>query len=282
MRGLSKNSMINIKKYVWLTACIVVITIILLPIFWMCSIAIREAGEVFTIPPHWIPEKITLVAFKRVLNDPVFAQAVVNSVFVSLSVALISVFLSAIAGYGLSRFKFKGKNTFIVYMLSTQMIPPVLLVLPYYLILRKTGIYDTYAGLIMTYLTFTLPFCALILRGFFANIPVDLDEAALIDGCSRLGAFFRIILPLSLPGVIATTLFSFLVAWNQYLFALVLTSSANRRMLTVLIGAKLGQYNIFWNDLMAIDVIVCFPLIAGFFLLQKYFVRGITAGAIKI
>ena len=274
--------MINIKKYVWLTACIVVITIILLPIFWMCSIAIRESGEVFTIPPHWIPEKITLVAFKRVLNDPVFAQAVVNSVFVSLSVALISVFLSAIAGYGLSRFKFKGKNTFIIYMLSTQMIPPVLLVLPYYLILRKTGIYDTYAGLIITYLTFTLPFCALILRGFFANIPVDLDEAALIDGCSRWGAFFRIILPLSLPGVIATTLFSFLVAWNQYLFALVLTSSANRRMLTVLIGAKLGQYNIFWNDLMAIDVIVCFPLIAGFFLLQKYFVRGITAGAIKI
>jgi len=280
--SLSKKSMTNIKKCIWLTSCSVVIMIIILPIFWMCSISIREAGEVFTIPPHWIPEKITFIAFKRTLSDPVFIQAGINSILVSVSVALISVFLSAIAGYGLSRFRFKGKNTFIVYMLSTQMIPPVLLVLPYYLILRRIGLYDTYGGLIITYLTFTLPFCALILRGFFANIPVDLDEAAMIDGCSRLGAFFRIILPLSFPGVITAALFGFLVAWNQYLFALVLTSSANRRMLTALIGAKLGQYNIFWNDLMAIDAMACFPIVVGFFLLQKYFVRGITAGAIKI
>ena len=282
MRKLSKNSVTNIKKCIWLASCIVVIMIILLPVFWMCSVAIRGSREIFTIPPHWIPEKITLVAFKKILNDPGFVRAFINSVFVSLSVTLISVFLSGIAGYGFSRFKFRGKNTFIVYMLSTQMIPPVLLVIPYYLILRKTGLYDTYAGLIMTYLTFTLPFCALILRGFFANIPMELDEAALIDGCSRVGAFFRIILPVSLPGVIAAALFTFLTAWNQFLFALVFTSSANRRMLTVVIGAKLGQYNIFWNDLMAINVIVCFPLIIGFFLLQKYFVRGLTAGAVKI
>jgi len=162
------------------------------------------------------------------------------------------------------------------------MIPIILLALPYFLILTSLNLYDSLLGLIIAYTSFTLPFCSLTMIGFFNSIPRELDEAALMDGCSHFTAFLRVVLPLSIPGLIATGMFAFVYAWNEYLMALVLTSSEETRMLTIFIGSKIGQYNTVWNELMATAVVASIPLIVVYTFLQRYFQKGITAGALKI
>ena len=272
----------KISSTIWLIISIILFIIIFFPIFWMILCSIRPNIEVFTFPPRIIPKVFTLKAYNSIFSDKEFIDSMINAFIVCTTTTLLSLAMSTLAAYGFTRFRIMGKKLIQQYILTTQMLPIILLVLPYFIILTKINLYDTRLGLIIAYTSFTLPFCSLTMIGFFNNIPRELDEAAMIDGCSYFGAFRRIVLPISLPGLVATGIFSFLYAWNEYLMAVVLTSSGHSRMITVVIGSKIGQYSVVWNELMAIAVVASAPIIVIYFILQRYFQKGMTAGALKM
>jgi multiple sugar transport system permease protein len=260
---------------------IVLTSIILLPIGWMISIAIRDNTDVFKMPLQLIPESPNLNAFRAVLANPDMVRLFVNSYVIAISVTFLCILFAALAAYGFSRFNFKGKRTMLIYILVTQMFPMVLLSIPYFLIITRYGMYDTYAALIFAYTSFALPFSIIMLRDFISTIPKELDEAAKIDGCGPLKTFFHIIIPPSLPGLIATGVYTFILAWNEFLFAVILTNSVKAKPLTIGIGSLVGEYSTQWNQLMALSILASAPLILVFLFLQKYFLQGLTAGSVK-
>ena len=251
------------------------------PIVWMFLVSIRSNNEVLNIPPHIIPETITFEAYKNILSDFTNIRSFINSIIVCLSVTFFSLFIASLASYGLSRFRLRGKGIFNIFNLTTQMLPPIFLLLSYFVIVTKLGIYDTYLGLIITYTSFTLPFCILMLKSYFDSIPIEIDEAAMIDGCSRWKVLLKIILPLNIPSLIATGAFAFIVAWSELLFAVTLTQSKDMRVLTVAIANNIGKFFFKWNELMAISVLSFIPLVIAWIFLQRYIIEGMTAGAIK-
>ncbi len=277
--GHKKTAILNT---IWLILAIFFIIIIFSPIIWVVLCSLRQNIEVFTFPPRIIAKKITLEAYLSIFSDKSFLRSMSNAFFVCSITTLLSLTMSILAAYGFTRYNFFGKKILQQYILMTQMLPIILLALPFFIVLTKVKLYDSQLGLIIAYTSFTLPFCSLTMIGFFNTIPRELDEAALIDGCSHFTAFLRVVIPLSIPGLIATGIFAFIYAWNEYLMAVVLTSSGRTRMLTVLIGSKIGQYNTIWNELMAITVVASIPLIIIYTFLQRYFQKGMTAGALKM
>ncbi|WP_240417023.1 carbohydrate ABC transporter permease [Paenibacillus periandrae] len=255
--------------------------IVLVPTLWMVSTALKPNDEVMVTPPQWIPDAPTWESFVRIWNDYPFATYFANSVYIVLAATIISLVFSAMAGYGASRFRFKGKSTFLTFLLVTQMFPSIMLLIPFYKVLKTLGLIDTHLGLILVYISFTIPFCTWMMMGFFQGIPKELDEAATIDGCGRIRTFVQIILPLSLPGIAATAIYSFLQGWNEYMFALILTTSEDMKTLPVGIGQLNGFYKIVWNDMMAASFVSSLPLVILFLFLQKYFISSLTAGAVK-
>ena len=226
---------------------IVLGSIAMVPIFWMISIAFRTNPEVFASPLKLLPPTFTLDAFKTVFENRDLIQLFVNSYIIALSVTFICIISAAMAGYGFSRFDFKGKRSAIIYILLTQMFPMVLLVIPYFLFITRVGLYNTYFALILAYTSFALPFSIMMMRDFINTIPKELDEAAKIDGCGPLKSFFYIILPPCLPGLIATGVYTFILAWNEFLFAVILTNSIEVRPLTIGIGMLIGEFTTEWN-----------------------------------
>jgi multiple sugar transport system permease protein len=260
---------------------IVLTSIILLPIGWMVSISARDNMDVFKMPLQLIPQNSNLDAFRAVLGNPDMVRLFINSYVIAISVTFLCILFAALAAYGFSRFNFKGKRMMLIYILVTQMFPMVLLSIPYFLIITRYGMYDTYAALIFAYTSFALPFSIIMLRDFISTIPKELDEAAKIDGCGPLKTFFYIIIPPSLPGLIATGVYTFILAWNEFLFAVILTNSVKAKPLTIGIGSLVGEYSTQWNQLMALSILASAPLILVFLFLQKYFLQGLTAGSVK-
>ncbi len=254
---------------------------VLVPIFWMISIAFRPNAEVFITPLQVIPKHPSLESFRTVFANRDLLRLFVNSYIISFSVTLICIIFSAMSGYAFSRFSFRGRNIALLYILITQMFPMVLLSIPYFLFSVKIGIYNTYIALILAYTSFSLPFSIMMMRDFIATIPRELDEAAIIDGCGIMRTFFYIILPPSIPGMIATGIYTFILSWNEYLFAVILTNTINVRPLTIGIGMLIGEYSTEWNALMSLTFLASAPLILIFLFLQKYFLQGLTAGSVK-
>ena len=188
----------------------------------MLTVSVRPNLEVMKMPPSWIPEVFTLEGYAKIFSNPRYLLVFLNTAVVSLIVTAISLFLGAMAAYALARFKFIGQRTVLMFLITTQMFPLVLLCIPYFRIFITLGLYDTRTSLVIVYLTFTLPFCILMLRSYFMNIPRDIEEAAMVDGCTRLGAIFRTLVPMSYPAFIGAGLYTFLLAWNEFLFAVVL------------------------------------------------------------
>lgn len=255
--------------------------VVLFPILWMISISLRDNKDVFTIPPKWIPTNPSFQAFIDVFNNPDLMIMYFNSYFISILVTLICVLFAALAGYGFSRFRFAGKKAVLLYILLTQMFPMILLSVPYFLIITKVGLYDSYIALVIAYTSFALPLSILMMRDFINSIPRELDESATLDGCNSLQTFFYIILPPSLPGIIATGVYTFILAWNEFLFAIVLTQSVKARPLTIGIGMLIGEFTTEWNQLAALSLMSSIPLIIVFIFIQKYLLQGLTAGSIK-
>lgn len=273
-----KKSLFNACMYAILT---VASAGVLIPTLWMVSTAFKSNEEVMVSPPVWIPEQPTFDSFIRIWKDYPFADYFLNSVIIVFASTLISLVFSALAGYGASRFRFPGKGAFLTFLLVTQMFPSIMLLIPFYKVLKTFGLIDSHPGLIIVYISFAIPFCTWMMLGFFQGIPKELDEAAMMDGCGKMRTFVQIILPLSLPGLAATAIYSFLMGWNEYMFAFVLMTTEDMKTLPVGIGQLNGFYKIAWNDMMAASIVSSLPLIILFLFMQKYFISSLTAGAVK-
>ena len=273
----ARRRLLNATAYSLLILAIIVICF---PLAWMFSVSVRPNVEVMKMPPDWIPQVFTLEAYEKILTTPKYLRVFVNSMSIALVVTGMSLFLGALAAYALARFDFIGHRSVMMFLITTQMFPLVLLCIPYFRIFVALGLYDTLTALVVVYLTFTLPFCILMLRSYFLNIPRDIEEAATVDGCSGLGAIFRILVPMSWPAFIGAGLYTFLLSWNEFLFAVVLIESWSKRVLTMAIYSLLAEFVTDWHTMMAFSVLASLPLVLAFILLQKYMVQGMTAGAL--
>ena len=278
MRTKSKKLLAGIGTYITLGLFSVVV---LLPILWMLSTSFKIESETIIIPPRWIPETFTIEAYQRLWEEYPFLTYFKNSIIIVLGSVIVSVAFACLAGYGVTRFKFKGKKGFTTFLLVTQMFPSIMLLIPYYKVLDTYGLNDSLLGMTLVYISFTIPFCTWMMIGFFKTIPTSLDEAAIIDGCSRWKVFLKVILPLTLPGIASSAIYAFITVWNEYMFAQTLLISPELKTLPLGIAELNGFYKILWNDMMAASVIASIPLVILFVFMQKYFVSGLTAGAVK-
>jgi multiple sugar transport system permease protein len=268
------------KIIIWVFLILVCIYC-LIPFGWMLSTSLKTEAEAFRIPPTWIPLEPTADSYIGIWVRKNFGIYFFNSTIISLATAVLSTFFGALAGYGFSRFFFKGRRFLIGFFLATQMLPGVLLVGPYFKILSRVGLYDTRTGLIIAFLTICLPFSTWMMKGFIDKVPDELDQSAMVDGCSRLGIFFKIVLPIVAPGMVATILFAFLLAWGDLLWALCLTSSESMITVTLGIARTVGEFRIIWPMLMAGSLVGGMPAILLYIFLQRLLVQGLTAGAVK-
>lgn len=273
----NRERLINALSYALLMVAII---IVFLPLAWMLTVSVRPNLEVMKMPPDWIPQVFTLEGYAKIFSNPRYLVVFLNTTIVSLTVTAISLFLGAMAAYALARFTFAGQRTVLMFLITTQMFPLVLLCIPYFRIFITLGLYDTRTSLVIVYLTFTLPFCILMLRSYFMNIPRDIEEAAMVDGCTRLGAVFRTLVPMSYPAFIGAGLYTFLLAWNEFLFAVVLIEAWENRVLTMAIYSLMAEFVTDWNAMMAFSVLASLPLVVAFVFLQRYMVQGMTAGAL--
>ena len=253
----------------------------LIPFAWMIFTSLKSDAEAVRIPPTIWPQEPTADAYLQVLLWTNFPRYFLNSFVISLGTAVLSTAVGSLAGYGFSRFVFNGRALLIGIILASQMLPGVLLVGPYFKVLAQAGLYNTHLGLILAFTTITLPFSTWMMKGFIDTVPEDLDEAALVDGCSRYAAFSKVVLPVIAPGMVATMIFAFLLAWGDLLWALVLTSGEDMTTVTVGLTRLVTQFRIIWPQLMAGSVIGALPPIFLYVLLQNYLVKGLTAGAVK-
>jgi multiple sugar transport system permease protein len=251
------------------------------PFLWMIFTSLKTDKEAVAIPPTLWPKTPTLEAYIQILIWGNFPIWFLNSTIISLGTALLSTLIGSFAGYGFSRFSFRGRATLIGVILASQMLPGVLLVGPYFKMLSTVDLYNTYPGLILAFTAITLPFSTWMLKGFIDSVPEELDDAALIDGCSPLGAYLRVILPLIAPGMVATVIFAFLLAWGDLLWVLVLTSGEKMTTVTLGLTRLVTQFRIIWPQLMAGSMVGALPPLILYLLLQNYLVEGLTAGAVK-
>lgn len=255
--------------------------LVIFPMFWIVSTSIKNPEELMTVPPTIIPKHPTLQAFKQVWVDHPFLAYFRNSFMVVSLATLISVTFSCFAAYGISRFKFRGRGFFMGFLLTSQLFPSIMLLIPFYKIYMKFNLINTHTALVLTYISFTIPFCTWIMRGYFAGISRDLDRAAEIDGAGRFRVFFSVILPLAWPGIAATTIYSFIAGWNEYIFALVLTQDEEMKTVPVGIGQLIGEYRIDWAQLMSASLYAVIPLAIIFIFFNRYLISGLSAGAVK-
>ena len=253
----------------------------LFPCYWMLVSSLRPPRELFTVPPRLFPEALTIEWYEVVLRTTRMPRYFLNSAVISTASMIVSLVIATLGAYSLSRFRYPGQQVLLLGALTSYVLPPVLLLLPLYLTLGRLGLINSYAGVIVTHITITLPFCLWLLRSFFRTIPVDLEEAAMIDGNGRLGAFVRITLPLTLPGILSTGLFGFILSWNEYLFASVLLTGEARKTVPIGIAEFIMQFDIRWGEVMAASSLATIPVVILFALIQRHFVRGLMAGAIK-
>ncbi len=275
------------RGFVW-TRRIVLIALAafaLAPVYVMLSSSLKPLAEVEGAF-HWLPGGLTARPYADIWHTVPLARYFVNSLIVAAGSTAASVLVAVFAAYGVSRYRFRGRRLFTVTVLSTQMFPGILFLLPLFLIFVDIGnatgvaLYGSRGGLVLTYLTFSLPFSIWMLVGYFDSIPRELDEAALTDGCGPLGALLRVVVPAAVPGIVAVAVYAFMTAWGEVLFASVMTNDTTRTLAVGLQGYA-SQTDVYWNQVMAAALVVSVPVVAGFLLLQRYLVAGLTAGAVK-
>ncbi|WTZ44095.1 carbohydrate ABC transporter permease [Streptomyces sp. NBC_01390] len=250
------------------------------PVYWMLNTAIKPAKDAIDPDPSLLPTGFTLANFRRALNIADFWGPVGRSLIVSLTVVVIGIVVGMLAALAISRFAFRGRKIVIVGILAVQMVPLVAMIIPVFLLLNDLDQYDRLSGLIITYLTFILPFTVWTLRGFIVNIPKELEEAAMVDGCSRTTAFLRVVFPLLAPGLVATSVYGFIQAWNEYLYALMLMSQKNQTA-TVWLGNFTTKHGTEYAPMMAGSTMMAVPIVVLFLLVQRKMAAGLTAGAVK-
>jgi ABC-type glycerol-3-phosphate transport system permease component len=272
------------KAFIWLMLIIVCI-FILLPVYWMFTCSIKDVSEIYNYPPTIFPKVFSFRGYYAVfdLSNETFSflKWFWNSFLVSIANTILALIAACLGGYALSRFRFKGKKAISYSILITQVIPGTLLMLPLYIIIVDMKLINTHWALILTYTTMSLPFCTWMMKGFFDTIPKSLDESARIDGCNRFKAFLIVVLPLALPGLISTIIFSFIQSWNEFPLANVFMRKYEMWTLPVGLTSFKGQHDTKWDALLAGGMITTVPVVILFWSMQKYLVSGMTAGAVK-
>jgi len=266
----------------WNAVGIAVFVVCVFPVFWMVSTAFKSEDEINGLTPTWIPTHPTLRHFRDALDKPYFWTDVKNSLIVVLVVVAIAMALAFLAAVALSKYRFTGRKLFIVLVIGVQMLPGAGLIIPLYVVLARFHEVNTLTGVILVYLTGALPFSVWTLRGFILGIPKELEEAAMVDGSTRFGAFARILLPLVAPGLVATSVFAFITSWNEYIFARVLLNDGSKQTITVWLSYFLGtSRETDWGALMAASTLTAIPVVVFFLLIQRRIAFGLTAGAVK-
>lgn len=271
------------RGFPWFTYVLAAIFLVIavFPFGWMLLSSIKSLQELYTVPPVWLPETPTWASYVNVLTNSNVPRYFLNSTIISLGSTAIALFLAIFAAYGFARFRFRGKNSFQIFILISQLLPTATIIVPLYIILSHFGLVNTYAGLILVYLIHTLPLCVWMLIGYFRNISFELEEAAMIDGASRLTILFRILLPLSLPGIAAVIVYSFVTTWNEFIFALIFATDTGVKTLPIGLAEFTTEFNTDWGSVMAASVLMTVPIVVLFFAVQRLFVSGLTAGATK-
>ncbi|HYN00698.1 MAG TPA: carbohydrate ABC transporter permease [Aestuariivirgaceae bacterium] len=265
-----------VLKYALIAA---IVAFFIFPIYWMLITSIKPPEYVIKYPPHLYPPEITFDAYYEALTRLRGGAALVNSLIIAAVSTLISMVLGTIAGHAFARYPIGGFHL-PFWILSTRMMPAVAAIIPLFLLVKQFGLMDTHAAVIALHLIVTLPFAVWMMRGFFIDVPKELEEAALIDGCSKWGAFVRVALPVVAPGLAVTTLFCFIFSWNEFVFALILTRR-NATTLPVLISGLHSSHGVLWSELSALAAVALIPITILALFAQKHLVRGMTMGAVK-
>ena len=271
----------KVYRWIWFYALLcLVCVLVVFPFYWMI-LSSMTPQQIFDPAPSLFTTDVNLQGYVIAFVEYPLARWLTNSFLVAVVSAFFAIVISLFAAYSLSRFNYPGKFVFTMLLLTTQMIPFALLIIPLYIIFRDVGLLNSLLGLVIAYVTFSIPLCTLLLKGFLDTIPVQIEESALVDGCTRIGAFLRVTLPIAVPGLAVTSLFAFLQAWNEYVFAATLVKE--RLLFTTSVGLYyfLGEYTADWITLLAAAVVVTIPTFVVFVFLQKGLVKGLGTGALK-
>ncbi len=251
------------------------------PIVWGVLTALKPAAEVVSYPPNLMPSRFTLESFRQVWSDSNFPTYFRNSLLVTGIATLTSLVVAVHAAYGLARFDFTGKTSLMLGLLATSMIPGIAILVPLYNLSIHTGLYNTFTGLVIVYTAWNIPLLVWLLKGFFESVPVELEEAAMIDGCSRMRAFYTIVLPMARPGMLAGAIMAMMFVWNDFLIGFTLAVTEDKRLIPYGLYSFISNIGVDWGQLMAATVISLVPVVIAFLLLQKWLVQGLMAGAVK-
>ena len=267
------------RRLLTILALLPVLAWTLFPLYWILTASFKTELSLYAKPPQWIFNPI-LENYRRVLFNIPFFQYLTNSLLIATGTTLGSLALGTLAAYGFSRTRFWGSEALRFLILVTRMVPRMTLVVPYYLLMMKIGMLDTYTGLVIAYVSFALPFSIWLLIGFFDDVPIEVEEAAMVDGCTPLGTLIRVVIPIAAPGLAVAAIFAFLVSWNEFLFALILSGPASKTLPVVIAGltTDLGPL---YGEMSAAAVMIMLPNIVMTLVMQRYVVRGLTLGAVK-
>lgn len=280
-----KTKRLHEKNYLWQVVTYVIllamIVIAVFPAVWMLSTSIKSPTELFDNPPEIIPDEPTMGNYLAVLQNTKMYQAFLNSIVITACVVLLTLVISVLAGYGFARFHFKGSGVLKVGLLFGQMIPSVVIIIPLYFLFSKMKMLNTRGALVVADMALTIPMGVIMLSSFFESVPRELEEAAKIDGCTGIQALFRVVLPVAKPGMISVAIYTFIHAWEEFLFALNLTTSSKMRTLPIAISMFSGEFSVDWGATMAAAAVVALPVLLIFLLCNHYFVQGMADGAVK-
>lgn len=278
IRNKKTEAVKTVLTYVFLTVMVIVS---IFPIVWMIDSSLKGTSEIYSSPPTFTIHKVTLENYVRVLFDSGIPRAFLNSVIVSVTATLTTLTLGCLAGYGFSRYRFKGRKMLYVGLLYGQMMPAVVLIIPVYLVFSKIGLIDSYFSLILPDVAITVPLATLMLKSFFDGVPVELEDAARIDGATKLGILWKIIIPIAKPRLVSVAIYTFLSTWEEFIFALNLTNSSSIRTLPIAINMFKGEFIIDWGAIMSSGAVISLPVILLFVLCNKAFVKGLSEGGVK-
>jgi ABC-type glycerol-3-phosphate transport system permease component len=271
-----------VVKWAFNILAVVISVVWIFPIYWMLIVAITPLGQVYSVHPQLLPGHLSLEAFRAVLKDPSFWQAFRNSLVVTFATVLVATLVGFLAATAIARFRFRFRNSAIVLVMIVQMVPLIALIAPLFYVYTKVGLSESLLGLIIGLLALTLPFCIWTLRGFVAGVPAELEEAAMVDGCTRVGAFFRVILPLVVPGLISTAIYTLIQTWTEFQFTNFMISEPQHYTLPLYLNGFLGtNQEVLYNEVMATALLMAVPIVVLFLVVQRQVASGLTAGAVK-
>jgi multiple sugar transport system permease protein len=279
----SRSNRFGFRLTWWqLLGSLLIIFIALAPFYWVTVVSLTPPDALFVRGVQYFPPAPTLENYLTVFEVANFGRAYLNSIIVATLTTLLAISISVFAGYAFARFRFRGRHVLIISLLLVYMLPTIALMIPMLVIFRNLGLLNTFPGLILAESSSAVPFATWLLTNYFASLPRDLEEAAVIDGCSPVGAMLRIALPLAIPGVVGVGLFVFINSWNNFLFPFMFTSGESVRTLPVLLrGFIRGEVGVYWGQVMAGAVMTTLPIAAAFLFFQRYLIRGMAAGAVK-